>query len=362
MKFEQKKLTSLLVNAILVKMLFSFPRSVVVRSGSAAWIQVIYMSLIMLLIFFITTKIYEKAGMQDVVSLSGKIGGKGLRIAVGIILILVLGLNMAVNIRFFPESVNEILLPETPMEVILLLFAICIAFGAYMGIDSIARIHAIFLPVAALFFLFFLILLLPHLEVTNMYPILGTGTYNIFAGGLEEMRMFADIILLNVLLPFCKNRKEAMASGYRAIIISGIIGTLITGMYVMTFPYPASTVFITPLYMMSRLLRIGRYFQRLEAFFEFIWSIAMLLYASLYLFAICHIWKETFQLRYYRPVIFPMVTLIVMLSLVPATIVELYNTNFVSKWIIYPLAFVLPVAVGILYRVKARRQNTLEKN
>jgi len=359
---EKKEITSLLVNVITVKMLFSFPRNIVIKSGSAAWIQMIFMSLIMLLIFYITTKIYEKVGMNDIVSLSEKIGGKGLKVITGIFLIAVLGLNMAVNMRYFPETVNSVLLPETPIEFIMLLFAICIAFGAYMGIDSIARINAIFLPIAGLFFLAFLILLLPHIKITNIYPILGLGTYNIFVKSWEELRIFADIIVLNVLLPFCKNRKEAISSGYRSIIISGIIGTIITVMYVMTFPYPASTEFITPFYMMARLLRIGRYFQRLEAFFEFVWSIAMLIYASLYLFIICHVWKEMFNLQYYRPILFPMVILIVMLSLVPSSVVDLYKTTFLTKWVLYPLAFILPIIIGVLYRIKARRGKSLEKN
>lgn len=359
---EKKEMTSLLVNAITVKMLFSFPRSIVVKSGTAAWIQMIYMSLITLIIFFLTVKVYEKAGMNNIVNIADKIGGRWLKIGIGIALTVVLGLNMTVNMRFFPESVNAILLPETPMEFILLLFAICIAFGAYMGIESIARVNAMFLPIAGLFLIGFLVLLIPHIQITNMYPVLGTGTYNIFVRGWGELRVFADIIVLNILLPFCKNRKQAISSGYRAIIISGIIGTLISVMYVMIFPYPTSTEFLTPIYMMARLLRIGRYFQRLEAFFEFIWSIAMLIYASLYLFAICHVWKEMFNLRYIRPIIFPMVTLMVMLSLVPSSVVDLYQTNFITQWIIYPAAFTLPLVVGLLYRVKARRRKKLEKN
>lgn len=358
---EKKGIASLLVNAITVKMLFSFPRNLVIKSGSAAWIQMIFLSLIALLIFYITNKVYEKAGMNNVLTLAQRIGGKWLKIVIGLILLSVLGLQMAVNMRFFPESVNAILLPETPMEFILLLFAVCIAFGAYMGLDSLVRVNAIFLPIAGIFLLFFLILLFPHMDTANIFPILGTGTYNIFVKGWQELRVFGDIILLNVLLPFCKNRKEVAAGGYRAIIISGIIGTLICLMYTLTFSYPASTEFVTPIYMMARLLQIGRYFQRLEAFFEFIWAIAMLIYASLYLFAICYVWKEMFNLQYYRPIITSAVILIVMLSLVPGSIVDLYRTNFVTKWIIYPMAFVLPVAVGILYRIKIRRRTKLEK-
>ena len=152
-----------------------------------------------------------------------------------------------------------------------------------------------------------------------------------------------------------------MKSGYRAIILGGIVGLVITLSYTLTFPYPTSTEFVTPMYMMSRMLRIGRYFQRMEAFFEFIWSIALLLYASLYLFAICHVWQKCFDLRYYRPVIFPIVTLMVLLPLIPASVIKPYSSGSIWQWIIYALAFFLPVTGGVLYRMKERRDTKHEK-
>lgn len=361
LKIKSKEMTSLVINAISVKLLFSFPRALVVRSGSAAWIQMIYMTLIALFIFYITIKAYEKAGMQDVVTLAERIGKKPLKIVVGLVVTVILLLNMSINMRFFPEIVNEVLLPDTPMEFIILLFAVSVAFGAYMGIDSISRIHALFLPIAGVVLFIFVLLLVPVFHVNNLFPFFGKGTYNIFVKGLDELRIFADILMLNILLPFCGDKKSAQKSGFMAIGISGFVGTLIAFVFVLIFPYPASEEFVTPLYMLARLVRIGRFFQRLEAVFEFIWSIAMLLYSSLYLFALCQVWKETFGLKYYKPVIVPMITLVVMLSLLPETIVDLYNRNILVSAVLYPMAFALPIIIGILYRFKVRRRDQVEK-
>lgn len=350
-----------MVNAISVKLLFSFPRALVIKSGNAAWIQIIYMTLIALLIFYIMVKAYEKAGMQDVITLAERMGKKPLKIVVGLLVTLLLLLNVSINMRFFPEIVNEVLLPDTPMEFIILMFAIAVAFGAYMGIDSISRIHALFLPIAGVVLFIFVLLLIPTFNINNVFPILGKGTYNTFIKGLDELRMFTDILLLNILLPFCSDKQTVKRSGYLAIGISGLIGTVITFVFVMIFPYPASEEFVTPMYMLARLVRIGRFFQRLEAVFEFVWSIAMLLYSSLYIFALCQVWKKTFDLKYYKPVIVPMITLVVMLSLLPGTIMELYNKNIVVSTVLYPMAYVLPVVMGLLYRWKMRRRKQIEK-
>ena len=56
---QKKEITSLIINAVFVKMLLSFPREILVNSANSAWIQVIYNIIAVLLIFFITVKIYS---------------------------------------------------------------------------------------------------------------------------------------------------------------------------------------------------------------------------------------------------------------------------------------------------------------
>ena len=50
-QLERKELTATFINLIVVKMLFTYPRFMVINSGSAAWIEMIYVSLIALLLY-----------------------------------------------------------------------------------------------------------------------------------------------------------------------------------------------------------------------------------------------------------------------------------------------------------------------
>ena len=49
---EDKELSCILINLITVKMLFSFPRTLVLNSGNSAWIQTIFVSLVSCLVFW----------------------------------------------------------------------------------------------------------------------------------------------------------------------------------------------------------------------------------------------------------------------------------------------------------------------
>jgi len=205
---DKKELTSTFINLIIAKMFFTYPRMLVLNAGSGAWIQMLYVAFISFLLFLVVNKLNSSAGMENIFDISEKIGGKALRIVIGLIIFCVLTVNLAMNIRIFSESIRTVLLPNTPTSMVMLLFIIAISIAAYMGIYSICRIHALFMPVAAIVMIGFLIMLIPDINLSNIFPIAGLGTYNIFVNGLESLSLFADVMTIYILLPFCRNKRD----------------------------------------------------------------------------------------------------------------------------------------------------------
>ena len=355
---EKKELTCILINLITVKMLFSYPRTLVINSGNAAWIQTIFVSLISCLIYWFIISLYRKAEMKSLIELSGEIGGRWFKIIVGILLSVVLLANSSLTTRVLPESIKTVLLPLAPMSLLLLIFGITMAFGAYMGIFSIARIHSLYIPLSAIFLALFFVLVFPNADITNLFPILGEGTYNIFINGLPAISIFSDMIVLFVLLPFCNNFDRAKKASKRALIISSIVNVLIVLFYNLIYSYPSSTEFMFPVYQMTRLIKIGDFFQRLEALFEFIWSFAVLLYSSLYLFVICYIWKETFDLKYYKPLVLPFAIIMCAISYLPSSTVKIATMQNILSLFFIPISFVMPIILILLYSAKKKSRDT----
>lgn len=352
---NKKELTCLMVNMMTIKMFFNYPKNIITNAGNAAWIQTIYVSLIAILLYFIIMKIYERCDMKSIIEMSEEIGGKPLKIIVGLVIILLFCANVTVTMRSFPETVKNVLLPLTPMEIITIMLAIVIALAAYAGIGSLTRIHAIYIPFVGIILLMFLIFLVPYGNVTNIAPLFGKGTYNLLAKGLDSLSIFSDIFLIFILAPFFKNFDEIKKGGQYAIIISSIVSFLIVFSFNLIYAYPASEEFIFPVYQMTRLIRIGEFFQRLDAFFEFIWSIALMLYAAVYLFAIAYIWKEIFELTFMNALIVPFTIIIACLSFAPSSIVDLLNTGKIIYRITIPISFLLPVILGLVYRKKGHK-------
>ena len=351
---EKKELTCILINVITAKMLFLYPRGMVQNAGNAAWIQAIFVSLLSCLFFWFVISLYKKAEMKGIIELANKIGGRPFKIIVGVILTAVLLFNSSLTMRTLPESIKTVILPLTPLKLVLLIMGIAIAFAAYMGIFSIARIHSIFIPIAGAFLLALFVFLIPAVDITNIFPLLGKGTYNIFIDGLSAVSIFSDIIILFVLLPLCKNYDRVKSASHRALIISSIVNVLIVLFYNLVYSYPSSEEFLFPVYQMTRLIRIGDFFQRLEAFFEFVWSVAILLYSSLYLFCLCRIWKEVFDLKYYKPLILPFCVIMCAVSFLPSSSVNMIDLQKLSSLITIPVSFLLPTGLILMVNKKTR--------
>lgn len=342
---QRKKITSLIINAIAIKMLLTYPKNIVLNSGNAAWIQILYNIIITLLIFSVISVLYKSK--KNIIEVAEICGGKWLKIVVGIVVTAILTVNYISVLKIFPETVKVILLQDTRVEAIMIVFVAVSVIGAYMGIDSISTIHYLFLPIAGVVMISFLVFLLPYYKLDNLFPVFGNGAKSIFVTGLNSMSIFSDIILLNILMPFMKNYSEFKKSGFRAIIIGGITAFLIMLAYCSIYPYPESKNFILPVYQLTRMIHLSSFFSRFETFFQFVWSILILLYSSFYLYTLSYVWQITFNLKYNKPIIIPVIICIFGLSLTQNSIMDSMKLESVISYIVYPFAFLLPVIFGI---------------
>ena len=327
---DRKKMTTLLINVISVKMLLTFPKVMIINSGNAAWIECIYNTLIVIGLFWITTKLYRNN--KNIIQLAEMTGKKWLKIIVGVVVFVVLLINYSSIIRIFPETVKIVLLQDFEIEFIIPIFMLAIGIGAYIGLEPIARVNNMFMPLAGIVLLLSLILLIPYL----------------------------DILLLNILLPYCENSSEAKKSGWRAIYISATIGVVILLSYCLIYPYPVSREFMIPVYQLSRVIHLGNFFSRFEVIFQFIWSILVLVYSSIYVYALCYVWQITFDLKYYKPLILPVVIISGIVAVLPSSVVDLVKSERLENIIVYPVAFLLPILFGF-YSKKIYNKRTVNE-
>lgn len=350
---KSKEMTILMVNIICVKLFLTFPRELVINSGTGAWLQMLLASAVVYLLFCISMKIYRVCGNRDIIDISREIGGKGLAGVVGIILFCILGANIGILMRVFPESIKMFLLPDTELEWIALIFAAAAAYGAFMGLKALSSMMSIIVLPAAAIILIFLVSLFGECHITNITPILGKGMSVIFSGW-NAVSIFSDIILFNLLIPDFENTEEAEKSGKRAILYSGGIGLLITIVYTMIYPYPISSEILMPVYRMVRSVDVVGIFGRAESVLAFVWCILTFISASVYVYEMSISLKKGFDLEDNRMLVIPSAVIVSSAAAIDMSIVEVLKNEYSLGAGVFTAGFVLPILAAAAYMVKKK--------
>ena len=225
--FGKWEASCLMISLMGTKVILSYPNRIAEIAGSAAWIMAIYSTVLVLI---------------------------------------------AVNLRQFSEEIKVISFPITPISIVVLFFMAGILFASYRGIEAIVRFQGIFVAISILGFLSYLVMLIPYFRIDNITPYLGTGPYKIFVKGFLRVSDFSELIVLFMIYPFIKTKKNFKKIGLFSIAASGFFMASLTLVFLGIFPYPVATEFYLPAFQMGRLVYYGRFFQRVESLFLTTWN------------------------------------------------------------------------------------------
>lgn len=358
-KFGTFETVSLLINAICARVFLNFPRNIIENSGTAAWIQIIYVSIIAVIFFTIIQRLYLDFENKNIIEIAELAGGSAGRVIVGMIMILLLLYICPVILREYAENMKIIALSASPISFVIMFFVAGMIWGAYFGIEAIARFHAIMAPCITVTFLFLILAVAPNYDFTNIFPILGNGADKIFGKGFFAVSTYAPLLYLFFLAPFVKTHKIFKRSGYIALMLCFFILFTATLAYSVVLSYPISTQYFLPMYQLARLINYGRFFQRIESVFMLAWALTGVAYLSIILFFIVYCFKITFNLDYHKPLIFPFSVIIVTLSLLPENLLQAINLE--TKYYSY-FSWAITFGVTIITLVIAKaRGKTVKK-
>jgi spore germination protein (amino acid permease) len=335
----------LLITMMSTKIILNLPRTLSEDAGSAGWILAVYITVIAFIGLAVIARLYKQMGKKDLIDVAEDVFGSTGRIIMGVIIMVFLLVILSVVMREFGEDMKTIGLTASPLPFVMLFFAVGMAMAAYFGIEAIARVHSIFLPVAFSMYIFYIILLAKYFDFSRIMPLFGNGLNSIFVKGALRTGEYGELLFLFLLLPFVKKANSLKKIGYWSMTVSGFIYFSITLVYLLIYQYPVAIENFLPVYQLGRLISYGRFFHRIESVFLIIWSAAGFLYLGTGVYFLLVIFKKTFRLKFNKPLILSFITIIFSLALVPTSLISTIDieTNYIRKW-----AWVLTFAITIL--------------
>ncbi len=222
----------------------------------------------------------------------------------------------ALLLRWISELLVALFLPGTPSVIIIATMMYVVAYGARAGLETMARAAETAAPLFVLVIATILTLVTPKLRFEYLAPALEDGWMPTLSGVPLTLSFFAICILMGMFQPYQDDPKRAWFAKFTALSTGSliIIGLILASMSLIG-PEPAASS-LYPDLAIVQVVAIGEFFERIEVLWMAIAVGAAVLSLSILLWASAVGLAQTFGLREYQPLVFPLAAWLVPISLV----------------------------------------------
>ncbi len=356
MKIASKDATRLITILIVSKILFSDINIFVKDSGSAAYLEALFCSAVSIGIFLVISVFFQKTKCNNLFEAIEFSFGKWAKRVAGILFSALILCYTSLVLKLYTDAILTIAYPTSPAFYIMLFIILTMIFSAYAGIGTITK----FCSLSSVIMLFLLavlyILTFKNIDVSNVFPILGSGLPSILSGA-KNIFMFNEILYLFFISSFLENKNDAVKIGIKSLIFAAVIIVLSTLIYTLCIPYPASRLFNMPILQLASSTDLSFFLQRCEGIFFLIWIFSSFLYLGSNFYFSLYAFNKAFDSYDIN-------------ALIPSFIVIIFSATWFFKtnaiiqkyYIIFTFAFALfaflaPLIVYIAESVKRRREN-----
>ena len=349
-KISTWELVSLTSIITFTPLLVTLPRSAGETFGTGVLLHAFYIAFVILIFFLLVFKLYKNQEDKDLFDLAENVGGKPLKIITGIIVISYLLLACFITINEFSEDIKKVLFSNTNFQNVSLIFIIGICFAAYFGLKGVMRIGSVLFPIIILGLVAIFFSLLEDINLLNLTPILGTGTEKIFLQGLNHAGRYNSLFLIFIFAPKITNLKK---SGLFSILSTSLIIFFLVFLIFSIIPYPEILENYFAFFEITRMISYGRFFQRVEVIFTFLWLFVSLIYLTLLISIIISIFRKAFQIEYPNLLLPAIAFLYIGFTLfLPTNNSLIITRDFLYEFISPVILFIYPFILLLLSKLK----------
>lgn len=358
-KIGRIEIIFLVVTVIFNNLILNIPSIIISLTGTGSWINVIYITILAILFILLICKFFKPFIGMDILDVSEYLGGKTFKIIFSLLYVVLFVTVSAISIRLFANSLRLIYFDSTPLIILMLLFLIPVAITAKLGLKAVSGTNLIIITISIATFFVYYFAASDFFVLQRLFPALGYGSQVTFINGITNIFAFNIVGYLYFLKPFLKEEKDFKKLSILAIIICGFFLLLSIFALIMSFSFITHINETLSVFIVTRLISFGNFFQRVDALINFVWIIVILSFLSYNVYIISYLIKKTFSLKSHLELSFPITALIFSVALVFKDIATVKNvTETFAKFYCIILVFIVSFIVLLLAYFKKIKKGT----
>jgi len=360
-KFGTHEAVCLITITITAKMFFTSPGILADILGTATWYMTLLSAATAAVGFTFIYLLLKRFPGKNIVEAFEASLGRFCGFIFSFLLAMLSMLNASAIVREFVEVLKVYVLPLTPISFLVGTFVSVVAIASFLGLEAIARYAKLSVYILLASFITVLILASQKYETFRMFPIFGHGISKTILHGLFRSSFYGEVLILAVVAGSLQGTKYVKKAGYLSLVLSGILVSSALLAFTLTFPYYTGAEITAPMYQLTAMIDYGRFLQRLEPIFLFIWFVSSFISVTAIFYTSASLYCKIFRIQDMRPIIFPFSIILFTVAMIPnditTTATEYIHRSREYGWTILYISPLIALIMAIVRKKRGKKQN-----
>ncbi|MEF2098273.1 spore germination protein [Bacillus sp. CFBP9009] len=343
----------IIINFILGTGLLTLPRSSTEKVHTPdVWISVIIGGLIAIIAGVIMVKLSQQFPDKTFYQYINEIVGKWVGSLLSLVVICHFFTTSGFQLRAMAEVIRYLLLEGTPTWAITMIFMWVGLYLVLGGINSIARLFEIILPLTVILFLVVAFMSIKIFEIDNLRPVLGEGIIPVLKGVKTTALAFSGPEIMLLLLPFMNQQKKAVKALLVGVSIPLIFYVITVVMVVGALSIDGVVLRTWPTLDLIRSFEIsGLIFERFESLLLVVWIMQIFATFTITFYAAA-LGLAQLSKKSIHPFMYGLLPILYIIAMIPKNMNDLFKLgDFVGHMALFLFGF-LPLLLLIISRIK----------
>ncbi|QIB27732.1 GerAB/ArcD/ProY family transporter [Caloranaerobacter azorensis] len=350
-KISSNQVMFILLTTIIGVGILSLPREAVEKAGTDGSILIILGGIVACIFTVISVKLVTLFTNKTIVEFGREIVTTPISNIVSIIFFIYYIIISAFEVRILAEVVKMFLLDDTPTEVIIISILLVSAYLVRGGIEGLARMAELILPIVIIPVFLLLLSLIPDLDFTNLLPLFRTNPWDIIKSVYVPFFSFIGYELVLFMAAYVKDTENLMKFNVLSILLVTFVYVVFFIVSLCRFGVNEVKHLLWPILSIMKTIDLpGAFIENIEGIVMGLWVLSVFASLSPFYYSSALILCKLFGLKEHRYFVLPIMPFIYALSLAFDNIATVYD--IMGKSINYIGIFTV-IAVPTIYLIVA---------
>lgn len=329
-----------------------------------SWLAIIAGYLISLPIILSFAAISKSYPNKNLIQISDSIFGSYIGKVISFLYCLFFFWQFMLDLKEVGIFYTSYIMPETPMPVFIIIFALTSGYAVKKGIEVIARISSIIVFYGILITVLTFLLLLRDMDFSNFLPIFDIPMEKYIQSAHIIMAIhFSGIIVFLPIMSFTNNSKKLTGYVVKSVTIGAIV-ILAISIRNTSVLGPSSAIYLDASYQAVRQIDIGDILTRVELVIALGLTISLFIRTCVLFYATVSCFSQLLRLNSYHALILPIGGIAVIIGLiVHGSSIGMFNdaTNY-YPFLVFPFEVIFPLLSLLITKIRYKGKYKKDSN